>query len=75
MDENRLVLVARFPTAYKAHIAKGRLEAKGLTAWVTDELAPRRGLVGVGLLVPASQAEEAKRILDTMPGLFNFLGI
>lgn len=74
MDDKELVLVARFPTAYKAHIAKGRLETEGLTAWVTDELAPRRGLVGVGLLVPASQADEAKRILDTMPGLFNFPG-
>jgi len=45
MDASELVLVVRFPTAYKAHVTEGKLEP-----------------------------EEAERISNTMPGLFNFPG-
>ena len=69
-QEEQLVAVASFPLPYKAHLAKGRLEAEGIRAVLFNDFASYRGLGGVGLRVPASQVVEARRILEEMPGLF-----
>jgi|GEM_PF-5864769 len=69
-QEEKLVAVASFPLPYKAYLAKGRLEAEGIRAFLFDEFASYRGLGGWGLQVPVSQVVEARRILEEMPGLF-----
>ena len=64
------VTVASFPLPYKAYLAQGRLEAEGIRVSLFTEFESYRGLGGWGLQVPASQAIEAQRILEEMPGLF-----
>ncbi len=63
MKKGGLVLVARFPKSWKAHLARARLEAEV----VSDEHSPT---VLPGLRVPSEWAEEADRILDETPFLF-----
>jgi len=66
---DNLVPVARYLDMSLANIVRGRLEAEGIPAVVVDELAAlgnEGGVIaaqGVRVLVPASQAEEATRLL------------
>ncbi len=65
----RLVTVASYPTPIEAHLARGRLEAEGLTPVLADEhLVALHGLAtlalgGVKLQVPAAEASRARRAL------------
>jgi hypothetical protein len=75
MDESDLKVVARFSIPYKAYIAKGRLEAEGIAAFVFGDHAPQRGPAGIRLAVPKPQAERALQILEELPGLFEPPGL
>jgi hypothetical protein len=65
----RLVTVASYPTPIEAHLARGRLEAEGLTPVLADEhLVALHGLAtlalgGVKLQVPSEEAARARRAL------------
>lgn len=58
-----------------AHIVKGRLEAEGIQCWLNDEhlsgmlVDPilTRAIVGIKLLVPEDQFDNATRILSEPP--------
>lgn len=64
-----LTTIASFREAYAAHIARARLEAEGIPAFVTDEhlvgVQPlyADALGGVKVRVPADYAERARRIV------------
>jgi hypothetical protein len=68
------VTVARFPTPHEAHLARLRLEASGIEAFVVDEhvnsLMPLYGpAVGyVKLQVAGDDAEAAREALSAEPG-------
>jgi hypothetical protein len=69
-DDTSLVTVASFREPWEAHIARGRLEAEDVPAFVTHEhhvtldWPLSQALGGVKLQVPAHRREEALRILD-----------
>ena len=62
--------IASFREAYAAHIAKARLEAEGIPAFVTDEhmvsVQPlySDAIGGVKLRVPSEYAERARSIVN-----------
>ena len=69
MDEE-IVVVETTSGMMEAEILRGLLEAQGITVWLLQESAGRAIGLSVGplgqvdLMVPADQAEEAKKILD-----------
>lgn len=69
LDDEPWVLVATFRDLPQAHVARGTLEAAGLTVALTDEYTVGAdwlmsiAIGGVGLGVKASQEEEAREIL------------
>lgn len=68
--EEKLVTVAVFRVPYEAGMAKGKLEAYDIPAFVADEFTIganpfySNALGGIKLQVPASYAEEAHQILS-----------
>lgn len=68
--EEPWVLVATFRDLPQAHVARGTLEAQGLTVALTDEYTVGAdwlmsiAIGGVGLGVKASQEEAAREILE-----------
>lgn len=66
----KMVTVAVFLSPYEAGMAKGELEAYGITAFVSDEYTIganplySNALGGVKLQVPASYAEKAQRLIS-----------
>ena len=66
---SQLKTVAEFTFEYEAEIAKGRLEAEGIEAIITNVNSPYPGLQlgkhGVELLVHDYDLESAQMILDT----------
>jgi hypothetical protein len=71
--EEKLVTVAVFQTPYEAGLAKAKLEASGIPAFVADEFTIgsnplySNALGGVKVQVPASCAEEASELLAVNP--------
>ncbi len=69
--EPSLKIIATYSMPYQAHLAKSRLEAEGISAFIRDEhlisidwlYSPALG--GVKLEVPEDQWEEANKILET----------
>jgi hypothetical protein len=74
-DSSELVLAHHARTPTEATLLAGRLQAEGIRAFVegsipTDEVAMSRQLMntgGVRILVPASQLEAARALLDEEP--------
>ena len=70
MTEEEWVLVVKIQGQLPAEIIKGLLEAQGLQVWLNAQGAARAYAVSVGtlgaveLLVPSSQAVQAREILD-----------
>src|SRR5262249_41071778 len=63
-----LVIVATFPSAAEAHLAKNRLVANKIAAVVTDELLPEMLPGGsVNVQVAKGDAERATKILGRRP--------
>lgn len=66
---NELTTVASFDTSMEAHVAKGALEAAGITCHLANERTVDAGplgstaLGGVQLQVSARDAEKAKELL------------
>ena len=64
-----LVTIARYSLPYEAHLARSRLDAEGIPAFVADEHTIgmqwlySNALGGVRLQVPEPCVEEARRIL------------
>lgn len=69
MDED-IVVVETTSGLMEAEILRGLLEANDITVWLLHEAAGKAIGLSVGplgqvdLMVPAAQAEEAKKILD-----------
>jgi hypothetical protein len=69
MDEE-IVVVETTSGLIEAEILRGLLEANGINVWLSHESAGKVIGLSVGplgqvdLMVPADQAEEAKKILD-----------
>lgn len=69
----KLVTVATFNMPYQAHLAKSRLEAAGIPAFIRDEHLVRmlpflsQALGEVKLQVPDVHLKEAREILDSTP--------
>jgi hypothetical protein len=64
-----LVTLATFFTAPEAHVVRSRLEAEGIPAVVTDELATSRILdssASVKVEVPEAQVEQARKIVESI---------
>ena len=69
MDEEGMVVIASFGRPWEAHLAKARLEAEGIRAFLLDEQAisvnpfysPALG--GVKLTVAAHDATRARELL------------
>lgn len=69
--ESRFVTIAAFNMPHQAHLAKARLEAEGIPAFLRDEhligmnmfLSPALG--GVKVQVPEEHSESAKKIIFT----------
>src|SRR5690606_6420594 len=65
-----LITVATFTSPWEAHIAKGRLEAEGIPAFIAHEhhvwadWMYSLALGGVKVQVPEAHAEEAARLLE-----------
>lgn len=65
-----LVTISRYSLPYEAHLAKSRLDAEGIPAFIADEHTINmqwlysNALGGVRLQVPEAYAEDARRILD-----------
>ena len=63
----KLIVVANYPRAEEAHVARLQLEHEGVLAFVQEEdewvQAPRWPAGGVKVLVPEDQVEAATRIL------------
>ena len=70
MAENPLVVVATYPDAIQANIAKGLLESEGIDVVLRDEHLVTanwmlsNALGGVRLMVPISSADDANRLLQ-----------
>jgi len=70
MAEEEWVLVDKIQGQFQAEIIKGLLEAQGIQTWLNSQGAARAYAVTVGtlgaveLLVPSSQAEQARQVLD-----------
>ena len=69
--ENRFVTIASFPKVYEAHLAKLRLVAEGIPAYLLDEHLISlhwfysEALGGVKVQVPKEHGELAKKIIFT----------
>jgi hypothetical protein len=69
MDEE-IIVVETTSGLIEAEILRGLLEANDITVWLSHESAGKAIGLSVGplgqvdLMVPATQAEEAKKILD-----------
>ena len=74
MDEEGMVVIASFGRPWEAHLAKARLEAEGIRAFLLDEQAisvnpfysPALG--GVKLAVAAHDATRARELLGLSGG-------
>ena len=70
MTEEEWVLVDKIQGQLQAEIIKGLLEAQGIQVWLNAQGAARAYAVTVGslgaveLLVPSSQAAQAREVLD-----------
>ena len=70
MTEEEWVLVDKIQGQLQAEIIKGLLEAQGIQVWLNSQGAARAYAVSVGtlgaveLLVPTSQAVQAREVLD-----------
>jgi hypothetical protein len=70
MTEEEWVLVDKIQGQFQAEIIKGLLEAQGIQVWLNSQGAARAYAVSVGtlgaveLLVPSSQAVQAREVLD-----------
>jgi Putative prokaryotic signal transducing protein len=70
MTEEEWVLVDKIQGQFQAEIIKGLLEAQGIQVWLNAQGAARAYAVSVGtlgaveLLVPSSQAVQAREVLD-----------
>lgn len=64
------VVVRTFLTAVDANMARTALEAAGIPSMVRSDdcggMRPHLWLGGVALLVPSSQAEDARAVLDEL---------
>jgi len=69
IQQSGLAVVGSLLYAHEAHLAKGRLEAEGIEAWVLDEDQVRmqwhlaRALGGIKVAVAPAHAERAHAIL------------
>ncbi|OGO11971.1 MAG: hypothetical protein A2Y53_01610 [Chloroflexi bacterium RBG_16_47_49] len=70
MTDDEWVLVAKVQGQLQAEIIKGLLEAQGIMVWLNAQGAARAYAVTVGtlgaveLLVPSSELEHARQVLD-----------
>ncbi len=70
MADDEWVLVDRVEGPLQAEILKGLLEAQGIKVWLNQQGAARAYAVTVGslgmveILVPGSQAEQARQVLE-----------
>jgi N-methylhydantoinase B/oxoprolinase/acetone carboxylase alpha subunit len=70
MTEEEWVLVDKIQGLLQAEIIKGLLEAQGIQVWLNAQGAARAYAVTVGtlgaveLLVPSSQADQAREVLE-----------
>ena len=70
MADEEWVLVDKVPGQLQAEIMKGLLEAQGIMVWINQEGAAHAYAVSVGtlgmveILVPSSEVEKAKQILE-----------
>jgi len=73
--DDKIIVVARFSSVEEAHLAASRLNNEGIEAEVEPfhaydvmsflQYATRTG--GVGIMVPARQANKAREVLDSFP--------
>ena len=65
----KLVTVAKFANSFEAHMAKLRLDANGIDAFIIGEnfanMCPLPQLSFVEVQVPADKAKEAEEILQS----------
>ena len=70
MADDEWVLVVKVQGQLQAEIIKGLLEAQGIMVWLNAQGAARAYAVAVGtlgaveLLVPSSEAEHARQVLE-----------
>jgi DNA-directed RNA polymerase subunit RPC12/RpoP len=70
MNEDPLIVIAAYPDATQAHVAKGLLESEGIEAMLRDEHLVTanwmlsNALGGVRLMVPQSREAAARRLLQ-----------
>jgi len=70
MTDEEWVLVDKVQGQLQAEILRGLLEAQGIMVWLNPQGAARAYAVSVGtlgaveLLVPSSQAEQARQVLE-----------
>ncbi len=70
MADEEWVLVEKVPGQLQAEIMKGLLEAQGIMVWLNQEGAAHGYALTVGtlgmveILVPSSQVEKARQVLD-----------
>lgn len=70
MTDEEWVLVDKVQGQLQAEIIKGLLEAQGIMVWLNPQGAARAYAVSVGtlgaveLLVPSSEAEQARQVLE-----------
>lgn len=70
MTDEEWVLVDKVQGQLQAEIIKGLLEAQGIMVWLNPQGAARAYAVTVGtlgaveLLVPSSEAEQARQVLE-----------
>ena len=70
MTDDEWVLIDKIQGQFQAEIIKGLLEAQGIQVWLNSQGAARAYAVTVGtlgaveLLVPSSQADQAREIME-----------
>ena len=70
MTDDEWVLIDKIQGQFQAEIIKGLLEAQGIQVWLNSQGAARAYAVTVGtlgaveLLVPSSQADRAREIME-----------
>jgi len=71
---DELVTIGSYSTVFEANLVKSQLEAFGIEAFLRDAFTVNNNWMwsncvgGVGVQVPLSRADEARKILESEPG-------